>query len=113
MECAKPVLTEFFDKNKRLTKQWRNDEYQLHREDGPAYIVYKLNGSIGFEEFRINGVPHNRDGAAVIAYKCDGSISWESYCISGVYYTFWNFWDKLNEDERRSINILKCLARYS
>jgi hypothetical protein len=104
---------EYIDKRGFLHKQWVNNSGLSHHDDGPADIWYYPDGSMCYEEFRINGVHHNRDGAAVIAYKCDGSISWESYCISGVYYTFWNFWDKLNEDERRSINILKCLARYS
>ena len=61
----------------------RNRSKILHREDGPAIIRYRQDGSIVFEGYYIEGELHREDGPADIDYYEDGSIKYEAYYIEG------------------------------
>lgn len=104
---------EYFDEDGFLHKRWRDSDGNLHREDGPCWIICEPNGLVLFEEFYIGGIRHNINGPATIFYNEDGSIRKEIFLISGIHHTFWDFWDKLSEEERKHPNVLKCLVRYS
>lgn len=104
---------EYFDEDGFLHKQWRDYDGNLHREDGPCWIICEPNGLVFYEEFYIGGIRHNINGPAAIFYNDDGSISIETFFILGIQHSFWDFWDKLIEEERKKPDILKCLVRYS
>jgi hypothetical protein len=56
---------------KVISKQkevWFNKDNNLHREDGPAYIEYYVNGKIYIEAYYINGIFHNQNGTGFIKY---------------------------------------------
>ena len=65
-----------------------------------------------------NGKPHREDGPAIIWYRPDGSILEEDFYLNGKYLGqnkkgFWVLWDGLNEDERKNPEILKYMAKFS
>ena len=96
---------------------WRNASGKYHREDGPAFICYYPDGSIKAEYFYINGKSHRELGPAHIHYNGDGSIDDEWFYLYGKFFGykekgFWSFWEILTEEQRRSPEILKCLARF-
>jgi hypothetical protein len=91
---------------------------RMHRELGPANILYYPDGSIEVAQYWLFGSLHRGDGPAVIYYHPGGSIRDEEFSVHGVFLAyrekgFWMLWSSLTEDERKSTNILKCLARYS
>ena len=73
-----------------------NYEYYIlngkyHREDGPAFISYSSDGSVGssglsYEKYMLNGEHHREDGPAWIYYHRDGS-TYEDYFLNGKYYS--------------------------
>jgi hypothetical protein len=112
------IYKEFKDPYGFLSKEWRNNAGELHREDGPAEICYNANGSIRHQAFYLNGSISRKDGPAYIYHKLDGSIDHEAFYVSGKFLEidkvgFWRLWEILNEVERQAPDILKCLARYS
>jgi hypothetical protein len=73
----------------KIAEYGRNTERRyrhgkLHREDGPAEILYE-NGQKIIEYWYHDGKWHRDDGPAVIAYK-DGRISGERWCRYGEYH---------------------------
>jgi len=109
---------ERIDGSRCLHKQWRNDAGQLHREGGPAHIIYEVDGSIDREIFYINGYVGRLNGPARIGYFRDGSICWEQFWIAEEYlgedeHGFWKLWDILTEEDRQAPALLKYLMRYS
>jgi antitoxin component YwqK of YwqJK toxin-antitoxin module len=89
----------------------------LHRVGGPAYKRYGEDGKVLCIKHMIRGNEHKKDGPAVIYYNYDESISFEEFWVSGKFLGqgregFWRLWDKLNEKERNSIDILKLLSRF-
>ena len=105
------------DTNGFLHKEWIEKGF-FHRNPGPAEICYYPDGSIRREEFWIYGNPHRESGPAKIIYFPDGSIEQEEFWIWGNLIGrdnkgFWALWKRLNEEQRQSPEILKCLARYS
>jgi hypothetical protein len=91
---------------------------RIHRELGPANIVYYPNGLIERIQYWFFGHLNRVDGPAAVYYNSDGSIKYEEFWMHGALLGldkegFWMLWSSLTEDERKSTNILKCLARYS
>jgi antitoxin component YwqK of YwqJK toxin-antitoxin module len=62
-----------------LIRTWKNKFGQLHRDSGPAFIVYHKNGNIKLEEFFTNGCLNREDGPARISYYSDGSIQFKIF----------------------------------
>lgn len=52
----------------------------LHREDGPADIVYDKNGQKSVERWYLKGILHRFDGPAVITYK-NGKLQSEQWVL--------------------------------
>jgi len=59
------------------------NEYQCHREDGPAYVVYYYSGEKEFEVWCVHNKKHKVDGPAFISYNKDGTVRFEKYYING------------------------------
>src|SRR5690606_30710911 len=55
----------------------------LHREDGPAFVVYYDNGSVLSESYFVYGVRHRITGPAYVGYSRDGRVSSIEYWIKG------------------------------
>lgn len=101
-----------------LNREWRNEAGKLHKEGGPAHIIYEVDGSIDCEIFYINDYVSRADGPAYISYFRDGSIYFEEFWIDGDCLGqnedgFWGLWEKLTEEGRNNHNLLRCLARFS
>jgi len=99
-------------------KEWRNELGLFHREDGPAQICYNPDGSIGWEEFCMDGEYHRESGPALIYYNLDGSIEIGYFYVAGELLGddeegFWALWEKLTEVQRQAPDILRYLSRYS
>ena len=63
-----------------------NYKNELHREDGPAYIIYDFitkYKSIFCEKYYINGKIHRENGPAFITYYANGDIKNETHYING------------------------------
>lgn len=63
-------------------KQWRNNEGDKHRVDGPAHINYYPDGKVASESWYRDGKLHREDGPALTRYAHDGSISCEEWFIN-------------------------------
>jgi hypothetical protein len=107
------VFIEVFVTYKHTFEKWKNADGLLHKDDGPAIIIYSPNGTIESESFYISDKLHREDGPSQIYYNSDGSIDAEAFNISGVFLTFWEFWSYISEEKRQSHNVLKCLMRRS
>jgi len=102
------------------SKSWirlTNGKYNLHREDGPAYINYYDDASIFYEQFFKNGHYHRLDGPAATRYFPDGSIEYERFWIDGEFIGtgeqgFWKLWDRLNKEERSNVTLIKTMMKY-
>jgi hypothetical protein len=112
---------EWKDSSGYLNKEWRNiynNECVLHRELAPALINYYPCGLIQFQEFYFNGVPHREYGPSCTFYSYDGSIECDYFYLHGEYLGedcegFWALWERLNHEQRKNPELLKCLMRYS
>ena len=107
-----------YNPNGSINSQSFSMNGQFHREDGPANIQYDSYGNIYYEGFFQYGRCHRKDGPAEIRRNKVGSINYEEFWIDGKFLEidkvgFWRLWEILNEVERQSPNILKCLVRFS
>jgi antitoxin component YwqK of YwqJK toxin-antitoxin module len=71
-------------KDGKLEKSWLSDNGELHREDGPAFILYYDSGQIQTEEFFIFDKNHRAKGPAIIDYYEDGPIEREVFFLYGM-----------------------------
>jgi hypothetical protein len=53
-----------------------------HKEDGPAFIEYREDGSISYQSYWLNNNRHREDGPAMIDYHTDGSINRRDYYLN-------------------------------
>lgn len=81
MEIEKRIL-KYKDGSYAETYHKKGDIYYYHRENGPAYIEYRKDGSIRHEAYWINNKLHRANGPAYIQYNRDGSIEDERYYIN-------------------------------
>lgn len=100
--------------------EWRNLKGELHRENGPAQIICRLNDSIFSEAFWLNGKRHRELGPAQIWYNIDNSTTdyFNEFWFRGAFLGideegFWNLWKILDEERRQAPEILKYLMRFS
>lgn len=104
--------------NGQVCREEYYDNGFLHRVGDPAYKRYSEDGKLLCIKYMIRGNEHRKDGPAVIYYNYDESVSFEEFWVSGKFLGqgrlgFWRLWDKLNEKERNSIDILKLLSKFS
>jgi hypothetical protein len=112
------IYREFVDEEGFLIKECRNDDGELHNDKGTAFMAYDKNGHLILEKFCVNGKMHRTDGPSTIWNIRNGNPDLCSFYLNGIYFGqcgdgFWSFWDKLSDDERRHINILKLVVKYS
>jgi len=58
---------------------WYNEAGELHRDNGPAVIMYSQSGAKIFEEWRKNGLIWRKDGPAIVEYFESGEKASESW----------------------------------
>jgi hypothetical protein len=75
------IYKEFKDPYGFLSKEWRNNAGELHREDGPARIVYNNLGKIIKKMFYMNGFINREYGPAIIHYYSNHSIKVEYFYL--------------------------------
>lgn len=82
----KKTKTLFYFKNTMSIESiWYEYDEILHREDGPARIVFDENsGDVSYEEYYKNGALFRKDGPAFIRYHSNGNIAHETYCTMPV-----------------------------
>jgi len=68
-----------------------------HREDGPAYIEYYSNKIIKYEGYYIRNKIHRENGPAYINYYPSGEPFNKGYCINGKYFNSSNFEEELQK----------------
>lgn len=73
---------EFFSNGNLKSEKWL-EHGQLHREDGPAVIIYYEDGTVGSEKWYKNGELHREDGPAEIHYNEDNSVWREYWYVNG------------------------------
>jgi len=83
MKIKKSV--KYHDNGNTWKELWHKegDEYHYHKEDGPAYRSFYLNGELAYEEWWVNNKEHRMDGPASAYYNKDGTILFEKYHING------------------------------
>ena len=72
-----------WDSGKIQWQEWTNDEEKRHRPGGPAYLLYREDGSLAQEEWYIDGKRHRLDGPAYIRYLVDRRFLEEEWHIEG------------------------------
>ncbi len=82
-------------KNKREEQWYRGDK--LHRDDGPAKIIYSYSGAVHLQSWYQNGKVHRNDGPAYILFDSNGKPEREFWHQNGklhridgpaeIYYT--------------------------
>jgi hypothetical protein len=53
--------------------------------------------------FRKEGVLHREDGPARVYYKEDGSIDVIDFWVEGKQLSFWEFYDRFNSEKQKEI----------
>lgn len=74
---------------RHIHNQYKTEYYLvgelLHREDGPAEILYE-NGKIIRESYFVKGIRHRDDGPAVIHYNLKGETIYAANWVKGTFY---------------------------
>ena len=60
---------EYYDNGIIESEEYRNDDNEKHRIDGPAVIIYNKNGDIKMELYYVNDIFHRENGPAYINYN--------------------------------------------
>lgn len=70
---------------KTMMDKWTNELSQLHREDGPAMIGYRHDGSIENELWYLNGLKSRANNLpARIVYNHNGIVTLEQYFVKDI-----------------------------
>ena len=80
-----------------FNKYWKNENGQVHREDGPAY-----ESSSGIRQWYKNGICHREDGPTIVW----GNGKHE-YFLNGKQYfkeEYWKEIDKIKKEREREKN---------
>lgn len=72
---------------------------KYHRENGPAYESFYVNGNCECKSYYINGKFHRTDGPAYQAFYEDESIKYIEFYINDCKYTEEAFYARLNNLE--------------
>ena len=65
------------------SREYRNNNTQLHNEQGPALEYWYENGQLRDQEYYINGQRHNERGPAYQRWHDNGQLWKQEYCING------------------------------
>lgn len=80
-----------------------HQERKYHREDGPADIRYREDGSVEEETYLKHGLIHREDGPAWITYNADGSIKVLRYLLEDEDIGFWDYYAKVSSEVQKTI----------
>lgn len=61
--------------------EWRDGRDLIHREDGPAQILYDVKGRLLRETFFSDGRVHRADGPAHVVYDLRGRVQHSEYWL--------------------------------
>jgi hypothetical protein len=75
----------FLDTGVIQKETWRNADDQLHREDGPASIIYYPDGTKQWEHWFLNGESHRVGGPADLLWK-EGYLGYEAWKQHGRFH---------------------------
>ena len=64
------------------SREYFNDNGQLHNEQGPAVVSWYKNGQLCYQEYYINDQLHNEQGPAVKVWYENGKLEWQEYYIN-------------------------------
>ena len=66
----KSIFEKIYRDERLVLESYYKDEtsLDLHREDGPAKIIYRKNGNIDYEEYYKDGVLYREYGPAAIIH---------------------------------------------
>jgi hypothetical protein len=68
----------YFDNGLPREVVWKNEHGVVHRDNGPARIVYWENGVVRLQEYRKGGVLHRLNGPALARFYDNGEKErWE------------------------------------
>lgn len=76
---------------------------RLHREDGPAKIIYYKHGTKSYEEYLKNGESHREDGPAYVEYDPDGLIRDCIFVWKGERVGFWELFDQVLPESQKTL----------
>jgi uncharacterized protein len=78
-------IEKIFYKNGQIRRiVYKNENGQLHREDGPAFRYWRMNGDVEYEKYYKNGKLHREGGAAIQSwYKYNSQKHCSSYYKHG------------------------------
>jgi hypothetical protein len=75
-----------------------------HRIDGPSEIRYRRDGTLDTETYHREGHLHRLDGPAWIWYNdIDESIRTVRFWLEGEELCFWDFYDKVSEENQKAL----------
>ena len=76
--CDSPTVVEFVDVGRLYYVAWTTEEGVIHREDGPAVVVYTGNNDISFQIWVRNGFIDNADEVhpAVVSTRNEYTHIW-------------------------------------
>ena len=73
---------EFWPNGNIKSREYFNDNGQLHKEDGPARQRWYENGQLRFQAYFINGRRHNEQGPARQRWYENGQLEFQEYYIN-------------------------------
>ena len=76
------------------SREYRNNNTQLHNEQGPALERWYENGQLQCQSYFINGQRHNEQGPAFELWYKNGKLCLQEYWIEG---------NKVTETELKSM----------
>ena len=82
---AEPKIVYYPNGNKKEECYW--DLNELHREDGPAVMLWYDDGKIQSIQYLQNDMWHRTDGPANICFEENGNIYREGYYLNGEEYS--------------------------
>ena len=73
----------YFEKDRKYSESWRDENDQLHRLDGPAERTWYDGGGLKREAWFVGGRLHRLDGPAIRLWDRSGHLKQESWYANG------------------------------
>ena len=93
----------YYENGQIKEERWYDDNGDLHREDGPAYLKWHENGKQESIVYFQNSECHCEDGPAYQVWDEDGQVRFEKYFLNNKEYTQEEFNAKLRQQKLQSI----------
>lgn len=72
--------------NQLYEEKFYSNKYLLHKEDGPAHVIFSKKKRLSYIAFAINGKYHREDYPAIIFYDKNGKVECVEYYLNGIRY---------------------------